>query len=49
MPADYFKRQGFKRMATDSSKLASYIPNAKDIPCSYGSLESFIDAVTHRA
>ena len=49
MPADYFKRQGFSVMATDSSKLASYIPNARNVTCCYGSLDTFVDAVTNPA
>jgi len=46
MPHDFFKKQGYRAVATDSPKLVYYISNTKDIPCYYGSLDEIIHVIT---
>lgn len=48
MPHDFFKKQGYRAVATDAPKLVYYISNTKDIPCYYGSLNEIIDVITTR-
>lgn len=46
MPRDFFKRQGYKAVATDSPKMAYYASTTQSVSCYYGSLDKFIDIVT---
>jgi predicted aconitase len=47
MPHNFFKKHGYRAVATDSPKLVYYISNTKDMPCYYGSLENILHAVTN--
>ena len=46
MPSDYFEKQAYSGVATDSPKMVYYISTTKGLPCYYGSLEEFIDFIT---
>jgi hypothetical protein len=46
MPRGFFKSQGYKSVATDSSKMAYYISAVQDVLCYYGRLDKFIDIIT---
>jgi len=47
MPRDFFRKKGYKAVATDSAKLVHYISNTKDIPCYYGSLDEIVHVITN--
>jgi hypothetical protein len=48
MPWDFFKRRGYRALATDSPKIAYYASTTQDLPCYYGSLDKFIDIITRK-
>jgi len=48
MPRDFFKKKGYRRVATDSPKMVYYVSTTKDALCYYGKLENFIDIVTRK-
>ncbi|MFC2001129.1 aconitase X [Chloroflexota bacterium] len=47
MPEDFFKKRGYKVVATDSTKQAYNFLTIKDVSCYYGSLDKFIDVLTY--
>jgi len=49
MPLDYYRKRGYKIIATDSPKTVYYTSTTKDALCYYGSLEKFVDVVTRKA
>ena len=46
MGKGFFKKLGYQVVATDSPKMAYYIPTTQDVRLYYGRLEDFIDVVT---
>lgn len=45
MPHDFFAKQGYTGVVTDSPKMAYYVTATKGVSCYYGSLQSFVGAI----
>lgn len=49
MPRGFFRKRGFRTVATESAKMAYYVRMTQDVSCFLGSMDRIIDAVTSKA
>ncbi len=49
MPRGFFKKRGFRAVATESAKMAFYVRITQDVSCFLGSLDRILDSTTSKA